>query len=72
MPYAFTEQGVAMPNTHQLRWKHSVYHTTASFALMMTYIISELPLKTWAKKWFGFSKMEMLTRNELVNRINKT
>lgn len=49
MPYAFTEQGVAMPNTHQLRWKHSVYHTTASFALMMTYIISELPLKTWAK-----------------------
>ena len=54
MPYAFTEQGVAMPNTID----DDVYHIGAS-------------IKDLGKKWFGFSKMEMLTRNELVNRINK-
>ena len=28
-------------------------------------------IKDLGKKWFGFSKMEMLTPDELVERINR-
>ena len=40
------------------RAANCVYHIGAS-------------IKDLGKKWFGFSKMEILTPNELVERINK-
>ncbi len=30
-----------------------------------------IPIKDLGKKWFGFSKMEILTPDELVERINR-
>ena len=72
--YAFTEQGVAMLSSvlrskiavETFRLSHDrflcidddVYHIGAS-------------IKDLGKKWFGFSKMEILTPNELVERINR-
>ena len=40
------------------RAANCVYHTGAS-------------IKDLGKKWFGFSKMEILTPDELVERINR-
>ena len=40
------------------RAANCVYHIGAS-------------IKDLGKKWFGFSKMEILTPNELVERINR-
>ena len=45
-------------------------------SLAQTVPDSEAPWCAWSphgvgKKWFGFSKMEILTPNELVERINK-
>ena len=40
------------------RAANCVYHIGAS-------------IKDLGKKWFGFSKMEMLTPDELVERINR-
>ena len=72
--YAFTEQGVAILSSvlrskiavETFRLSHDrflcidddVYHIGAS-------------IKDLGKKWFGFSKMEILTPNELVERINR-
>ena len=72
--YAFTEQGVAILSSvlrskiavETCRLSHDrflcidddVYHIGAS-------------IKDLGKKWFGFSKMEILTPNELVERINR-
>ena len=72
--YAFTEQGVAMLSSvlrskiavETFRLSHDrflcidddVYHIGAS-------------IKDLGKKWFGFSKMEILTPDELVERINR-
>ena len=72
--YAFTEQGVAMLSSvlrskiavETFRLSHDrflcidddVYHIGAS-------------IKDLGKKWFGFSKMEILTPHELVKRISR-
>ena len=66
MPYVFTENGVDMLSSvlRSDRLSHDrflcidddVYHIGAS-------------IKDLGKKWFGFSKMEILTPNELVERI---
>ena len=73
MPYVFTENGVAMLSSvyalidvETFRLSHDrflwidddVYHIGAS-------------IKDLGKKWFGFSKMEILTPEELVERINR-
>ena len=61
MPYVFTENGVAMLSLSHDRFlciDDDVYHIGAS-------------IKDLGKKWFGFSKMEILTPDELVERINR-
>ena len=45
------------------------------FRTISTYLIFNFEhptIKDLGKKWFGFSKMEILTPNELVERINRT
>ena len=44
------------------------------FRTISTYLIFNFEhptIKDLGKKWFGFSKMEILTPNELVERINR-
>ena len=56
MPYVFTENGLS--HDRFLCIDDDVYHIGAS-------------IKDLGKKWFGFSKMEILTPDELVERINR-
>ena len=61
MPYVFTENGVAMLSLSHDRFlciDDDVYHIGAS-------------IKDLGKKWFGFSKMEILTPDDLVERIHR-
>ena len=56
---------------HRLMLKHSVYHMTASFCIDDDVYHIGASIKDLGKKWFGFSKMEILTPEELVERINR-
>ena len=72
--YAFTEQGVAMLSS-VLRSKIAVetFHLSHDRFLCIDDDVYHIgaSIKDLGKKWFGFSKMEILTPNELVERINR-
>ncbi len=57
---------------HRLTLKHSVYLSHDRFLCIDddVYHIGA-SIKDLGKKWFGFSKMEILTPDELVERINR-
>ena len=93
MPYAFTEQGVAMLSS-VLRSKTAIevnIQIMRAFVSMRHFMVNNAfrlshdrflcidddvyhigaSIKDLGKKWFGFSKMEILTPDELVERINR-
>ena len=79
-PYAFTEQGVAMLST-VLRSETAIrvsIRIMDAFVAMRRFLTTNdvyhigASIKDLGKKWFAFSKMDILTPTELVERINKS